>query len=83
MNSSTWAALEPHLRPFLKRDSESGPQERCAAADGRESLSPTVLESMIRMIMACPDLSEAERIKFIRVLLRGSEESCGSRGDGR
>ena len=72
MNSSTWAALEPHLRPFLRKEPEPDEKDRGSAGTW-ENLSPAVLETVMRIIMSSPELSEAERIKFIRVLLRYSE----------
>ena len=73
MNSSTWAALEPHLRPFLKR-SGSSPAASAAEPPAKLLLPPEYLDVLIRLIVTAPELSETERIKFIRVLLRTSGE---------
>ena len=69
MNSSTWAALEPHLRPFMKHAAAP------AAPPGNEigpklPMPPGYLNLVVRHIMDSPELTEAERIKFIRVLLK-------------
>lgn len=71
MNDSTWAALEPYLRPFLKQTGLS-PSAMEISPDGQSEKTefpPAYLNLLIRRIVTCPDLSEAERIKFIRILL--------------
>ena len=75
MNDSTWAALEPHLRPFLKRTASS-PAAAEAEQTTEAAFSPKYLNQLIRHIITSSELSETERIKFIKLLLdfSGREE---------
>ncbi len=74
MNDSTWAALEPFLRPFLNHASRpSVPQETDRSV--QMSLPLDYLNHLIRKIITSSDLSKEERIKFIRLLLEFSDET--------
>ena len=74
MNDSTWAALEPFLRPFLNhRSPPFVPQETDPTV--KLSLPLDYLNQLIRKIITCPELSKEERIKFIRLLLEFSDEA--------
>ena len=74
MNDSTWAALEPYLRPFLKQSDPSA-VPITTAPSVKLSLPLDFLNQLIRKIITCPELSEEERIKFIRLLLEFSGET--------
>ena len=68
MNDSTWAALEPFLRPFLKKSNLS-PNPVSTSSSEKSIFPPEYLNHLIRRIVSAPELSEEERIKFIRILL--------------
>ena len=71
MNDSTWGALEPYLRPFLKQ-SDLPAVPTGADSIGKISLPVEYLNPLIRQIISTSELSEEERIKFIRLLLEFS-----------
>lgn len=68
MNDSTWAALKPFLHPFLKQPDRS-PTPINVPSSEKSTLPPEYLNLLIRRIIVAPELSEEERIKFIRILL--------------
>ena len=73
MNDSTWAALKPFLQPFLKQPDRAANTVNTSSPE-KSSLPPEYLNLLIRRIITAPDLSEEERIKFIRFLLDISDK---------